>query len=75
MTIFAEIKNKTTQKEDKTKHIEDSCKTAEPFQQPGRSYDSPSANSAVQTEMNTIRIVSANMVLIVVVLLSTKNIN
>lgn len=30
-------------------------------------FHSPSANRAVQTEMNTIRIVSANMVLMVVV--------
>lgn len=38
-------------------------------------FHSPSANSAVQTEMNTIRIVSANMVLIFVVVsrLSDRN--
>lgn len=70
--ILQKLKTKT---KTKTKHIEVSCKIVEPFQQPGRSLDSPSANSAVQTEMNTIRIVSANMVLIVVVLLFTKNIN
>lgn len=29
-------------------------------------FDSPSANRAVQTEMNTIRIVSANIVLMVI---------